>query len=442
MTTEVRTPPDAALTREALRKVQWRLLPFLGLLFYINFLDRTNVSFAAITMNKDLGLSQAAFGLGAGLFFVGYFFFEIPSNLIMHRVGARLWLSRIMISWGVVAVLSALAWNAGSFYVLRFLLGIAEAGFFPGVIVYLTYWFPRAERAKALAWFYLSIPFAVSTGGLLSGYLLSHSVLLKSWQFLYVTEGFPAVIIGLFCLFYLTDRPLKAAWLTAPEREGLAAVLEAEERSTPARDSLRASMLSGRILALAVVYAGLNFGIYTVTFFLPQVIKAMSTQLSSVTIGLINAIPFAVTAVFMVLWNAHSDRSGKPVQHVTIPLVAGAIVVVAASKIGGPVWLLVGITFALFGVIGSLPSFWKCTTSTLGGIGAAGAVALVNSVGNLGGFAGPYVTGILRERTGSYDLGWVVLACVMLAALIIGMVAVRATRPTPLGLTLSRPADT
>lgn len=438
MTSEARISPDAAAARDVLRKVQWRLLPFLGLLFYINFLDRTNVSFAAITMNKDLGLSQAAFGLGAGLFFVGYFFFEIPSNLAMHKLGARVWLARIMVSWGVVAILSALAWNATSFYVLRFLLGIAEAGFFPGVILYLTYWFPRAERAKALAWFYLSIPIAVSSGGLLSGFILAHAVWLKSWQFLYVVEGLPAIVFGIVCFFYLTDRPAQARWLTPRERDVLASAIDAEEAAAPQRDSLRASMLSGRILALSVVYAGLNFGIYTVTFFLPQVIKALSASSSSVNVGLVNAIPFAITAVFMIFWNISSDRTGKPVLHVTVPLVFGAVVVVIASQLGGTVWLLTGITCALFGVIGTLPSFWKFTTATLGGIGAAGAIALVNSVGNLGGFAGPYVTGILHDSTGSYALGWIVLAGVMIAAsAIIAVVASRSSERVSAGLTLS-----
>lgn len=429
MTSASSTPPDNVTISSVLRKVQLRLLPFLGVLFYINFLDRTNVSFAAITMNQDLGLTQAAFGLGAGLFFVGYFFFEIPSNLAMHRLGARIWLSRIMISWGIVAVLFALARNETSFYALRLLLGIAEAGFFPGVILYLTYWFPRAERAKALAWFYLSIPVAVSTGGLLSGFLLSHALFLKSWQFLFIVEGLPAIVFGIICIFYLTDRPAAAAWLSPAERTLLAAHLEAEDAAAPQR----ASMFSGRILALSLVYAGLNFGIYTVTFFLPQVIKSIGAQFSSVTVGLINAIPFAITAVFMVLWNRSSDRSGKPVQHVTIPLIAGAIMVVIAAKMGGPVWLLSGITVALFGVIGTLPSFWKFTTATLGGIGAAGAIALVNSVGNLGGFAGPYATGLLHDRTGSYDLGWIVLAAVMLAAAaIIALVAQREPDAAPL----------
>jgi ACS family tartrate transporter-like MFS transporter len=409
--------PGAAPDRALMRKVQWRLIPLLVLLFYINFLDRTNVSFAAITMSSDLHLSSAAFGLGAGLFFIGYFVFEVPSNLALHRFGARVWLSRIMITWGIVACATALTRGEASFYLLRILLGVAEAGFFPGVILYLTYWFPRAQRAKVLALFYLSIPLASSTGGLLSSYLLNHPIGLKSWQFLYVVEGLPAVVVGIIVYFVMSDRPSTARWLTAGERTALTEFIAAEDAAAETHTGLARNLRSPRVLSLAVCYAALNFGIYGVTFFLPQVIKAMNTGGSTVTTGLINAIPYAFTATLMVLWNRNSDRTGRPVPHVVIPLLIGAVLMALFGESGaGPVWLMVGISFALFGVIGTLPSFWKFTTSTLAGVGAAAAVALVNAVGNLGSFAGPYAVGLLKDATGTYDLGWVVIGIVMLIA--------------------------
>jgi ACS family tartrate transporter-like MFS transporter len=431
------TIPAATLDPALLRKVQWRLIPLLVLLFYINFLDRTNVSFAALTMSADLHLSEAAFGLGAGLFFLGYFVFEIPSNLALHRFGARRWISRIMVTWGIVACAMALTQGEASFYTLRILLGIAEAGFFPGVILYLTYWFPRAYRAKVLALFYLSIPLASSTGGLLSSYLLNHPIGLKSWQFLYIVEGLPAIIVGVIVYFVMTDRPATAKWLSVGERNALTDFIAAEDAVAASHSGLLRSLRSPRVITLAVCYAALNFGIYGVGFFLPTVIKAMNPSGSTLTTALINAIPYAFTAILMVVWNRHSDRTNRPVPHVVIPLLVGAVLMAVFGEAGvGPVLLMVAISFALFGVIGTLPSFWKFTTSTLAGVGAAAAVALVNAVGNLGSFAGPYAVGLLKDATGDYDLGWVIIGLAMLlAAAIISTVASRsrAQRRTPDG---------
>lgn len=434
-------PVAAPLDPALLRKVQWRLIPLLVVLFYIAFLDRTNVSFAALKMGPDLSLGSAAFGLGAGLFFIGYFIFEVPSNLALHRFGARIWIARIMISWGVVAAATAFVWNEGSFYAARVLLGIAEAGFFPGVILYLTYWFPRAERAKVLALFYLSIPLASSTGGILSGFLLKHPLFLRDWQFLYVVEGAPAIIFGVLVLWLMTDRPSTAQWLTPGERTALTEYIAVEDQAEGVSSSVAKNLRSPRTLWLAVCYAAINFGIYGVTFFLPQVIQSFGGPKSTLRTGLINAIPYALTALFMLWLNRNSDRTGRPVPHVVTPLLLGGLLVGVLGGLGaGPLWLMVGITAALFGVIGTLPSFWKFTTSTLAGLGAAASIALVNAVGNLGSFAGPYAVGALKQSTGSYDVGWVLTAGVMLlGALIItvlgrrrrlvtGAVAVQQTR--------------
>ncbi|MEW1822866.1 MFS transporter [Arthrobacter sp. NPDC080031] len=425
--------PARTLDPAILRTVKLRLIPFLVLMFYINFLDRTNVSFAQLSMGKDLGLGAAAFGLGAGLFFIGYFIFEVPSNLALHKFGARIWLSRIMVSWGIVATLTALVQGEASFYIARVLLGIAEAGFFPGVILYLTYWFPRAQRARVLALFYLSIPLASSTGGLLSGWILNSAPFLKNWQFLYIAEGLPAIIVGVIAFFVLTDRPSKARWLTPVQRAELTEYIEAEDAAQPSPRTVSATFRSPRVLVLAVCYAGLNFGIYGVTFFLPQVIKAFNPGGSTTVTGLINAIPFAITGVAMLFLNRSSDRTGKPVRHIVIPLIVGALALAIVGTVSpSPVWLMAAVTLALFGVIATLPSFWKFTTATLAGVGAAAAVGMINAVGNLGSFAGPYAIGLLFGSTGSYDLGWVIIGVVMLlAAGGIGVVAVlmRTGRP-------------
>ncbi|MCA1821310.1 MAG: MFS transporter, partial [Pseudonocardia sp.] len=311
--------PVAPASRTA-RKITVRLVPFLGLLYLVNYLDRVNVGFAALTMNADLGLSAAAYGLGAGLFFIGYFFFEVPSNIILHRVGARIWIARIMITWGLVASATAFIQGQTSFYVVRVLLGVTEAGFFPGIIMYLSYWFPRAQRAKIVALFFLAVPLSSVIGSPLSTLLLQHGDGVlgfdAGWRFMFFVEGVPAVLLGVLVLLLLPSRPRHATWLTEQESSTLEAHIAAEDSREVGGDTLsRAALTDPRVIALSVIYFGIVFGLYVLAFFLPQVIKGFQKQFqvtfSLVEIGLITAVPYAFASVAMVLWARHSDRTGE-----------------------------------------------------------------------------------------------------------------------------------
>jgi MFS transporter, ACS family, tartrate transporter len=382
------------------RRVAVRLVPFLGLLYLINYLDRVNVGFAALRMNADLGLSAAAYGLGAGLFFIGYFFFEVPSNIILHRVGARVWIARIMVSWGLVASATAFIRGEISFYVVRVLLGVAEAGFFPGIILYLSYWFPRAQRAKVVALFFLAVPLSSVIGSPLSTLLIQHGDGVlgfdAGWRFMFFVEGLPAVVAGLLVLVLLPDRPRDARWLTEPESSALEAQLAAEESRELGREvRIRAALTNPRVLALSAVYFGIVFGLYVLAFFLPQVIKGFQQQFqvtfSLVQIGLITAVPYAVAAVAMVLWARHSDRTGERAGHVAIPAFAGAVAIAAALYMSSPLLVMACITVCAVGVYAAIPVFWQLPNTVLTGVGAAAGIGLINSFGNLSGFLGPYL---------------------------------------------------
>jgi ACS family tartrate transporter-like MFS transporter len=410
------------------RRVAVRLVPFLGLLYLINYLDRVNVGFAALRMNADLGLSAAAYGLGAGLFFIGYFFFEVPSNIILHRVGARVWIARIMVSWGLVASATAFIRGEISFYVVRVLLGVAEAGFFPGIILYLSYWFPRAQRAKVVALFFLAVPLSSVIGSPLSTLLIQHGDGVlgfdAGWRFMFFVEGLPAVVAGLLVLVLLPDRPRDARWLTEPESSALEAQLAAEESRELGREvGIRAALTNPRVLALSAVYFGIVFGLYVLAFFLPQVIKGFQQQFqvtfSLVQIGLITAVPYAVAAVAMVLWARHSDRTGERAGHVAIPAFAGAVAIAAALYMSSPLLVMACITVCAVGVYAAIPVFWQLPNTVLTGVGAAAGIGLINSFGNLSGFLGPYLTGWLQGLTGSLRAGlWVVAAFMALAGII------------------------
>jgi D-galactonate transporter len=410
------------------RRVAVRLVPFLALLYLINYLDRVNVGFAALRMNADLGLSAAAYGLGAGLFFIGYFFFEVPSNIILHRVGARVWIARIMVSWGLVASATAFIRGEISFYVVRVLLGVAEAGFFPGIILYLSYWFPRAQRAKVVALFFLAVPLSSVIGGPLSTLLIQHGDGVlgfdAGWRFMFFVEGLPAVVAGLLVLVLLPDRPRDARWLTEEESSALEAQLAAEEAHELGREvRIRAALTNPRVLALSAVYFGIVFGLYVLAFFLPQVIKGFQQQFqvtfSLVQIGLITAVPYAVAAVAMVLWARHSDRTGERAGHVAIPAFAGAVAIAAALYMSSPLLVMACITVCAIGVYSAIPVFWQLPNTVLTGVGAAAGIGLINSFGNLSGFLGPYLTGWLQGLTGSFRAGlWVVAAFMALAGII------------------------
>ncbi|SRR5579884_171722 len=409
---------DEAQGRAAIRKATWRLVPFLFVLYVVAYLDRVNVGFAALQMNAALGFNAAVYGLGAGIFFVGYFLFEIPSNLILQRVGARFWIARIMISWGLVAIAMALVRNEPTFYGLRFLLGVAEAGFFPGVILYLTYWFPAEERAKTVALFMTAVAISGVVGGPISGLLLSLQGFggLDGWHWLFVLEGLPAVLLGIVTLFYLPDGPRHASWLAPSEREWLEGRL-AEERALlgpRAGHTLREAMSSGRVWLLCLVYLALVVGNYGLGFWLPQIIEGFG-KLTDFQIGLISAIPYGISAVGMVLIARHSDRTGERRWHVAGALAASALGFVIASQLSGaPLLALAALSLAAMGIMGSWGPFWSMPPAFLSGTAAASGIALINAVGNLGGFFGPSIVGYVKNATQSFEGGLLALAGIVL----------------------------
>lgn len=411
-----------------IRKVTVRLVPFLGLLYLINYLDRVNVGFAALTMNVDLRLNAVAYGLGAGLFFIGYFFFEVPSNIILYRVGARVWIARIMVTWGLVASATAFIQSEISFYVVRVLLGIAEAGFFPGIILYLTYWFPRVQRAKIVALFFLAVPLASVIGSPLSTLLIQHGDGMlgfdAGWRFMFFVEGLPAILCGLLVLVLLPSYPRHAKWLTEQESSALEAHIAAEDaREVGTEVSTRAALTNPRVIALTIVYFGIVFGLYVLAFFLPQVINGFQKQFhvtfSLVEVGLLTAAPYAFASVAMVLWSRHSDRTGERAGHVAIAAFVGAVAIAAALYMNSPLLVMMCITVCAIGVYAAIPVFWQLPNAFLTGVGAAAGIGLINSFGNLSGFLGPYLTGWLQHLTGSFRPGlWIVAGFMVLAGVI------------------------
>ncbi|MET0271546.1 MAG: MFS transporter [Phenylobacterium sp.] len=411
----------AAAEARVLRKATLRLVPFLGLLFFVAYLDRVNVGFAALTMNRDIGLSAAAYGLGAGIFFIGYFFFEVPSNLILEKVGARRWIARIMITWGLLSASMALVQGPTSFYVVRFLLGVAEAGFFPGIILYLTYWFPGEQRGRIIAMFMMAIPISNIIGAPISTALLDVSILgLKGWQTMFLLEAAPAVILGFVVLFWLADRPAMARWLKPEERTILQDALDREAAVVDHQHlhGFAAALKSPRLWRFALVYFGVVMGNYGLGFWLPQIVKGFG-GVSNQQTGLITAIPYLLAAIGMYLWGRHSDRTGERVWHFVLPTALGSAGFLAASQLGDPVAQFAALTVAAIGVTAAPPMFWALPTRFLRSAAAAGGIAMINSVGNLAGYLGPSVMGTLKERTGAYGAGLLALSVSLgLAALL------------------------
>ncbi|QUH05552.1 MFS transporter [Saccharopolyspora erythraea] len=418
------------LGNRVVRKVAVRLMPFLCLLYFVNYLDRVNIGFAGPNgMNEELELSATVFGFASGIFFLGYLVLEVPSNLALHRFGARKWLARIMISWGVVATAMAFVPNATTLVVLRFLLGVAEAGFFPGIILYLTYWFPAAQRAKAVALFMAAVPVSSAIGATVSSVLISggEGVFgLSGWRFMFVVEGVPAMLLAVATWFYLTDRPEQAKWLAPEERRWLTERLEAERRETEASHHwpLRKALTHPRIIALAFVYFGIAYGLYALGFFLPTIIAGFEqqygTEMTTVESGLVTAVPYVIGAVAMVIWAAHGDRTRERVWHVALPMLLGGVSIPIALYLGNPYSAMVAVTICAVGVCAALPTFWALPSNFLSGAAAAGGIALINSLGNISGFAAPYITGALRDVTGSQRAGlWVVGAVMVVAALVV-----------------------
>jgi MFS transporter, ACS family, tartrate transporter len=409
------------LARVTLSKVGWRLLPFLLLLYVVAWLDRVNIGFAALQMNRDLGFSASVYGFGAGVFFIGYALFEVPSNLVLVRVGARRWIARIMVTWGVLSVAMMFVHSAATFYLLRFLLGVAEAGFLPGIIYYLGNWYPAAERARAVSWFMLAIPLSTVIGGPLAGVILGmngwHG--LTGWQWLFLLEGIPAVVLGVVVFFYLTDAPEQANWLEPAERKWLSDKVRAEQKAALERHgvSLLDALLHPTVWQLCVILFACQCCSYGLTLWIPQIVQGMA-GLTDLEVGFISAIPYAAASVGMILIGASSDRSGERLMHVAIPSAVAAVGFAASAYLTSPVPGMIALTFAAVGDLGTRGPFWALPTRFLTGSAAAGGIALINTVASTGGFVGPYAVGIVRDVTGSFAGGMLFLAFVMLVGTI------------------------
>lgn len=409
------------LEKQVMRKVTLRIVPFIMLLYFIAFLDRVNIGFAALTMNEDLGFSPTIFGIGAGIFFLGYFLFEVPSNLILHKVGARLWIARVMITWGIVSACMALVEGVSSFYFLRFLLGVAEAGFFPGIILYLSYWFPATRRAQITAIFMAAAPLSTALGSPLSAMLLEMDGLLgfAGWQWMFVLEAAPAVVAGIAVLFVMTDRPEKARWLNDEEREWLTSTLQAENSARPAvHQSALRGLADRRVLALALVYFGTSAGLYTLGIWAPQLIHTFGA--SALQTGFLNAFPAVIGVIGMVLWARHSDRSGERSWHVIFACMLAAAGLVYAGSVSSLTGVILALTLVTVGISAAKPPLWSMPTLFLSGPAAAAGIATINSIGNLGGFVGPTVIGVIRQQSGSYTGGlWFVAGLLIVSALVV-----------------------
>jgi MFS family permease len=392
----------AALERETMRRVARRMLPLLMLCYLAAYLDRVNVGFAALTMNKALGLSPAAYGFGSGVFFLGFFVFEIPSNLLLSRIGARVWIARILVTWGLISGLTAWITGPLSFYAVRFALGVAEAGFFPGVILYLTWWFPSQYRSRIVGVFMAAIPLSNVLGSLISGPLLDLDGRfgLAGWQWLFVLEAAPPVLLGGVVYAWLTDRPDQAAWLRPAQRSWLIARLDAErgQREAIRRYRLREALTDRRVLLLSLVYFGGTFAGYAITLFQPQIVHRLVGGFGMT--GLVNAIPYVFAAIVSVLWARHSDRTGERPLHVAAAYVLAACGLIGTGLAVDPVLTMTMLIFAAIGQVSSYPGFWALPTAMLSGTAAAGGIALINALGNLGGFFGPTLFGLVRGATG------------------------------------------
>jgi ACS family tartrate transporter-like MFS transporter len=412
--------------RELLRKISLRLIPFMFLLYIVSYLDRVNVSFASLQMNAALGFSAEIYSLGAGIFFIAYFIFEVPSNLILHRVGARLWITRIMITWGIISSAMMFVKGPTSFYVLRFLLGMAEAGFFPGMILYLTYWFPNEARGRAVGRFMTATAVAGAIGSPLSGLLLQLDGVggLGGWQWLFLIEGTPSILLAFVTLMYLPDGPAKASWLSADEKAWIVDRLEQErtQNSGHHHSSTRDALRSGRVWTCSAIYFATIMSFYGVTFWLPQIVKAFSGT-SDFLVGCLSAIPWIAATVSMIIISKHSDITRERRWHVALSAVAGAAGLISAGVTTNPALELAALSLAAAGIWGTLGPFWAMSSESLAGTGAAAGIALINSVGNLGGFAGPYLIGWVRTNTNSFTWGLVTLALILLSGAVVTVAA-------------------
>lgn len=416
------------IEKSAIRKVSIRLVPFIALMFFINFLDRTAISFAGPNgLTKDLGLSAAQFGFAAGVFFVGYILLEIPSNLALHRFGARRWLARIMVTWGIVALLFTWVSSIEGLYTLRFLLGIAEAGFFPGAILFLSLWVPARHRSQILALFYLAQPLTIVIGAPIAALLIeAHGLFgLEGWRIMFFGVAVPAILVGVIAWFYLADKPADAKWLTDPEKNWLTTELAKEEQVKRQSHSILAgkALLNGRVWVLCMTYFGLIYGLYALAFFLPTIIAGFEgqygTKFDIFQKGLITAIPYLPAALALFLWSRDATKRGVQAWHIGIPALVGAISIPIALYMKSPVTTVATITVTACAIFSALPNFWAIPARFLSGAAAAAGIALINTIGNVAGFAAPYITGAVKDATGSYQVPMFIVGGFMLLSAVL-----------------------
>ena len=409
--------PGQEVEARVTQKLQRRILPFMMLLYFVSFLDRANVGFAAFSMNRAIGLTPTLFGLGAGLFFAGYVAGQVPSNLILLRVGARVWIARVVVAWGLVSMASAFVIGPRSFCAMRILLGLAESGFFPGTILYLSLWFPARQRALAMAAFMAAAPLSTAIGSPISGALMGLPRIagLANWQWLYMIEGLPAILLGLLTLKVLTDAPEQAAWLDAGERDWLVETLRVERAAGTSHRSnvaaVWAALRDVRVLVLALAYSGTSAALYAIGFWAPLLIKQLGY--SAMTVGWLNALPGVVSVVAMLVWARSSDRAQERIIHAAIPCLVGCVGLVWAGYAHSALAVILALVLASFGANGSKGPLWAVPSLFLSGASAGAGIALINSLGNLGGFVGPEVIGWTKDRWGSYAGGLGVVGAMM-----------------------------
>jgi len=415
---------DSALGARTIRKMQWRILPFIFLLYVVAYLDRFNIGFAALTMNKDLGISSQQYGLLVGMFFFGYILFEVPSNLLLHRIGARVWIARILLTWGIVALLTGFVRTIHELYLARFLLGVAEAGYFPGVVLYLTYWFRRRERAHAVAAVLIGIPVTTIFGGPISGMILDHVhwLGLSSWRWLLVLEALPSVACGVLAYFVLPDRPEAAKFLTPEEKTWILGELQEERETTIGEHqiTMAGTFLSPRVWHLGLIQFSALIGTYSLSSWMPQVVKALSSHYSNTVVGWLVVIPQVVGLISMVLVSRHSDRTFERRYHAAIPVVAGGIGWLLLSASSSPFVSMLALSLVAAGAYSFFGPFWSIPCEFLAGYAAASGIALINSIGSVSGFAGPFAIGFFKNKTGSMFWGLVFVgACMLMAAVLL-----------------------
>jgi MFS transporter, ACS family, tartrate transporter len=437
-------PQRSAVEQSTMRKVYWRLLPLAIAAYFLAYLDRINVGFAALTMNKDLGLDAATYGLAAGAFFWGYFLFEVPSNIILEKIGARIWIARIMVSWGIISGATAFCVGPWSFLTMRFLLGLAEAGLFPGMILFFTYWFPDRHRARIVSGFMVALPLAVAAGapvstGILEGF--NGWMGLAGWKWMYIAEAVPTVLVGFVILLCITDRPSQAQWLSGDERSWLITLLETERHLVEKKRKigLWQSFFDPKVLLLTLNYFGIVGASVGMLLFVPQMVKTLG--LTNMQVGWVTMIPYLCGTVGMVVWGWYSDRTGERRWNLFAACVTSTVGLIIAGQTIGTAWAIVGMSIAAVGFYGSKGPFWSMPSMMLTGTAAAAGIAWINAAGNLGGFFGPTIVGWAKNYTGNFSSGLYALACFSLVSAIVAAFWLHIPNPAADAEVASAPAE-